>query len=314
VNGNGKGDPPLAQYLASVGKVRDALRDMVESGGDSTKVNDEARAANDLTKRLMLETLDDRTRTLIHELFESPIALAGGSAVKGSGESLSKAWGEEVYAAYKKSIAGRYPFARSGADANLADATEFFKDGGVLWGFYQGKLAKIAPRAGDKFHADKPYEKVLGAGFLRCLHDAATWSGALFPPGAQGPQMTFEVRPQPVGRGVSEVTLEIDGVAKTYRNGPEERWPFTWPGPGKTHGVRLAIKGAEGPIADVSFPGEWGLLHFLDSGKLARSGGGVYALLFAMKGGAEVRLDVRPSRTQNPIADRPTLVCPQGVR
>jgi type VI secretion system protein ImpL len=314
VQGTGKGEPPLTQYLAELGKLRDAMRDMVESGGDSQKVADEARAANDLTKRLMLETLDDRTRVIVRDLFEQPIALAGGSAIRGSGESLSRAWSEEVFGTYQKSIAGRYPFVRGGSDATLADATEFFKEGGVVWGFYQAKLAKLAPRAGDNFHPEKSYERVFGGGFLKCLHDAAVWSAALFPPGAQAPQMSFEVRPQPVGRGVSEVTLEIDGVSRTYRNGPEERWPFTWPGTGKVHGVRLSTKGAAGPIDQIAFPGEWGLLHFFDAGKLAKSSGGVFALVLPLKSGAQVRIDIRPSRSRSPITDRPTLACPQGVK
>src|SRR5262249_35799900 len=157
-------------------------------------------------------------------------------------------WAEEVYSFYAKGIAGRYPFSRSGSDASLSDASDFLREGGVLWTHYQQKLAKYITRNGNRFHVEKPYDSGYSPALLRCLENAATWTSVLFPSGSQTAQITLEVRPQPVARTVSEVALEVDGVSKVYRNGPEEHWSFTWPGKGKNRGVKLAIKGANGVI------------------------------------------------------------------
>jgi type VI secretion system protein ImpL len=316
VGAPGAKDAPISQYLTELAKLRDALRDAVETGGDPAKVNDEARAASDLTKKLLLETLDEPNRALIRGLLEAPIASVSSSVVKGSGESLSTAWREEVFDVYRKTVQGRYPFAPKGADASLADVTEFLKPGGVLWAHYDSKLAKLVPRQGTHFHPAKPYDRIFGGAFLHCLESGAAWSDALFPSGAQKAQVDFEVRPQGVASGVGEVELEIDGQKRVYRNGPEERWPFKWPGEGK-HGVRLVLRGRTGELGRLEIPGDWALLRFLDAGKLTSAGDGLLKYEWTvgkMGGGIHVPLVLKPSRAANPLHQRPGFNCPAGVR
>jgi type VI secretion system protein ImpL len=311
VGASGAKDSSLGQYLVGLGKLRNALSDFVEDGGDGTKLNDEVRAANELTRKLLLETLDESGRSMVRGLLEGPIGSASASVVKGSAESLSAAWAEEVYAPYKRSLWARYPFGK-GADAPMADVVEFLKAGGVLWGFYAAKLGKLLPRQGVKFHPAKSYQRVFGPHFLRCLEAAAEWTDALVPPSAQKLQVDFEVRPQGVAQGVGELELEIDGQRRVYKNGPEEHWTFHWPG--DKPGVTLVLRGRTGEVARLSVPGEWALLHFLDAGKLVSSKNGLYTYEWTLaKGAIKVPIVFKPARSVHPLHARPPLVCPSGV-
>ncbi|HJZ87861.1 MAG TPA: type VI secretion system membrane subunit TssM [Polyangia bacterium] len=303
-------DAPLTQYLTALGKVRDAMRAAVEEGGDAAAVNNEIRTAKELTSRLMLETLDTQTASIIRSLFEQPLMFAAGGAGQSLASGLSDAWKGDVIAFYQKSIHGKYPFARSSSEATLADVTEFFKEGGKFWSFYEQKLSKLVARTGDnKFHPQKPFEHLFSGAFLHCLETAAAWSSALFPPGAQALQVDFEVRPQPVGSGVGEVDIEIEGQKRSYRNTPEERWTFKWPGE-KTHNVVLGLKGQSGPIPGIEGKGEWALFHFMDIGKL-KPGSSTYE--WTLKD-IKVPLVIRPMRSQNPLTARPgPLNCPDRV-
>jgi type VI secretion system protein ImpL len=312
--GRGQQDPPVVQYLAQLARVRDALRQISEAGGsDALRLGEEIRGADELTSRLLLDTMDEHTRPLLRNLLEQPLHHATITVHASTGDEMSQSWREGVFTPFQRGLLGRYPFSRQGSDATLADTTDFLREGGVLWSYYQDKLAKYVVRSGEHFHPDKPYQKVFGAGLLGCLQTGWIWTSSLFPPGAQAPQVQFEAQTQPVGREISEVRLEIDGQVHSYRNGPAERWPLKWPGE-KVHGVKLAVYGKAGPIETLTFPGEWGLLHFFDAGKVIGTKGGVYQMVWELKTGAQVQLDFKPARSSNPLSRRPSMSCPTRVR
>jgi len=311
----GKADAPLGQYLAVLSRLGTAMRSEQEMGaGESTKASDETRAAQEFTQRLLNEAMDEQTRSMVGQLFEQPVSLSTQTTIRTSSDRLSGSWGQGVFSAYSNSIAGRYPFAHHGPDATIADSSEFLRENGLLWKHYDQHLARYLPRDGVIFRPEPRYGKMFSGSLLSCLHSAAMWQNALFPTGAATPQFAFEVRPQPVGSNVGALTLEIEGKKNTFRNTPEERWHYEWPSATKKHGARLSVAGANGVIDALQFQGEWAPFHLFDAAHMVKASGGIYQLTWTLKTGAQVRLDIRPERTANPLQRPPPLTCPAQVR
>ncbi len=118
----------------------------------------------------------------------------------------------------------------------------------------------------------------------------------------------FEVNLHSVSPTIAEVTFEVDGVAHTYKNEPEQWTRVTWPG--KAHGARLRVRGASGLDEELSRPGDFGLFRLLDAadvvpGKAAGRAEGTPTLVatwdLRAARAAVVKLDLRPARNEHPL-------------
>lgn len=90
--------------------------------------------------------------------------------------------------------------------------------------------------------------------------------------GGSDPQSTFELQPIPTP-GLTEYTIEIDGQALRYRNGPQEWATFIWPNARGPAGARITAVGSDGRSVEVTnFPGKFGLERFISSAQKQRNG------------------------------------------
>ena len=102
-----------------------------------------------------------------------------------------------------------------------------------------------------------------------------------------------------VSESVSEVTLQIDGASKTYKNTPQEWLHFSWPANDpKKRGGTLNVRGSNGLDEEITRPGDFGLFRLLDSASSMESGGkGVTTVMWTLQSqNAWVRMDFRPTR------------------
>jgi type VI secretion system protein ImpL len=302
----GTGPPPvaaLAIYQEQLAFVRDALQSSSE-GSDSAALVAAVTAARTKVQALIGGQAGGGN-PLLRPLLLPPIEAATSSARRESSKDAAMKWCSAVALPFRRNLAPRYPFARNGEDAALADVAEFFRpNSGVLWGFYAEKLRDQVPRAGDGFQCARQLgECAFRPELLEFLKRSQQITGALFPGSAAEPAVAFSVRIRPA-RGIAKIFLEVDGQRVEYLNWAERWHPLTWPKPGKP-GASLKAIAADGREEALQRDGEWGLFRLLEAGTTkAEPGARELAVAFSLPLlGATIHIDLRPARSETPFFD-----------
>ena len=329
----GDAPPPtsLTQYMGVIGKLIGVLTDL----RDQSKQQDPKALAIELeqayrTTSTLLAEQDGFTRPLLSPLLMRPIALAWGAINQDIGGGQGGLWEMQVWQKWNQKLEKKYPFAPlAQEDATVADFSEFFKPGtGTLWGFYDQNLKGSLEKKGASFVPAKRFGSQIGYTnpFIKCLEKAAEVTDVAFP--AKGtPEsalMQFEVNLHSVSEDVSEVTFEVDGAAKTYRNEPEQWLKVLWPAPdAQSRGGRLRVRGYSQLDEEIIRPGDFGMLRLFDAASIkpgtAKGGGGGPVLIatweLRTQKGAFVKMEIRPSRQEHPFKDGlfKSLNCPRTI-
>jgi type VI secretion system protein ImpL len=293
---------PIDLYLEQLAFVRDALQATLEGGPAGPLVERVAAARTRI--RALVDTAEIGWRPRLEALLWPPLDAASGDAVRKGAEGASNDWCATVAQPFRRSLAGRYPFAPGGEDAALADVAEFFRPGGVVWGFYDQALKTDVQRAGEGFK----FARQLGghSGFrgelLTFLERAQEVSRSMFPAGSPEPKVELSVRIRPTP-GVAVVILDVDGQRFEYRNGPEEWFRVSWPGKGKSSGASLRARTSAGREEVVQQDGEWGLFRLVEAGKLkGEPGMRDFAVSWPLPSlGTSLTVDFRPARSESPF-------------
>jgi type VI secretion system protein ImpL len=314
-------DPPaataLAQYEGSLRKLVAALTDHEQKGADARgeikAVETEFQQAYQATLQLIAD-LDAPTRELIQDLLLKPITLSWSSVVHDAAGVSGALWEMSVYRACETRILGRFPFDPNATrDATVEDFADFFRPStGVLWRFYDQNLKTAVQKRGDsyvpvqRFGQRNPYT----ATFLDFLSKSDAISSTMFQGDGKTPELTFSINLHSVSAEVSEVTFEIDGVSHTYKNTPEDWMSITWPAKdAKARGARVRVRGFSGLVEEIPRMGNFGLFRLLAVGNLQPGTAGgrpdevrtLVATWTMQSQQATVRMDLRPSRSDNPF-------------
>ncbi len=304
----------LVQWEALIGKLVGALTDFRDgaASSDPKRMNDVFQEAFRTTSSLMSEQ-DGFTRPLLSPLLMQPITLAWSNVVKDAGVAAEATWEVGVWSKWQEKLEGKYPFGASRTDAKLEDVLHFFTaDDGGLWGFYNESLKATLDRNGTTFVPSRRFKSSIGysAAFLdQCLKRGAAITDALYAPKAADAAVAFDVNLHSVSSTIAEVTFEIDGVAHTYKNEPEQWIHMTWPGK-SAHGARLRVRGAGGVDEEIARPGDFGLFRLLDAGEVAlgkaagrAEGASTLTATWELRAAhAVVKLDLKPARNEHPLA------------
>lgn len=289
---------PIDVYQEQLVFLRDALQTQ-RDGGDPAALAARSQQASTRVKALVDSV--EGWRPLLARLLWSPIQASMTEGAAGAAGGAAQKWCP-IPTAFQRTMAQRYPFARSGDDAAIADLAEFFRPSGILWSYYNEALKGQVERTTDgfRFAAQGGAPVALRPDLLPFLKKADDITRSLFPSGASEPTVAFSVRIRPAP-GVAATSLEIDGRRVEYRNGPEEWYQFTWPG--KAPGAVLRARATDGREETIQRDGEWGFFRLLEAGKI-RGDPGVrdFAIAWSMPGlGATVILDFRTARTESPF-------------
>jgi len=308
--------PPtgLSQYQGQLAKLVATLTELRdnEASSDPKAATAAFQDAAKATSALLTEQ-DGFTRPLLSPLLLNPIQLAANCVIGDAGRVAGAQWEDQVWKKWHDKLDGHYPFTNSNSDAPLQDFVDFFHPGdGVLWSFYDATLKSTLDRNGNKFSASRRLRSAVPftPEFLNtCLSRGQDITDVVFPPKSDGALVSFDVNLHSVSEKVAEVLFEVEGVSRTYRNEPERWLTVTWPGKG-AHGARLRVKG-EGLNEEIGRQGDFGLFHLLDAADVKQGtaggsdkGGAVLVATFDIKGTkppAQVKLDIKPSREQNPL-------------
>jgi len=220
-------------------------------------------------------------------------------------ETINQKWCTEVYTPFKKNLLNRYPFKRDGADALLGDLSEFFRDKGILWSFYERELKPDIPQVGDRFkwaHKEgiQP-ASIYNPQLLTFLARAYEVKSALFPISSPDVRFTFQIQGK-TSTSVSELKLTVDGDKFEYYNQSKAWQPMTWPGT-KDHGAFLSAKPvrATAPL-QMAQPGDWGFFKLLEQGTIRNTSSDSFTIAWRPPNAeSDVEVDIKPGRSQTPF-------------
>jgi type VI secretion system protein ImpL len=252
-----------------------------------------------------LEDADARTVDSLSNLLRAPIRNVWSMIIVVAQKDLDRTWKNQVYFAFRESLAGRYPFAREGQDASMRDIGEFFRTGGTLSTFVNQDLRPFVERKGKSWEA----RSWLGIGmdfnpdFLRVMERTALILTTMFKPGDSTPNMGFGVYPMP-NPALSESALNVDGAEYRYRNGPQEWQSFTWPGSNPSARVR-GVRAGSLASGELYVEGPWGFLRLLSQAQLTHRSDGSFVAAWSLRDSSGQRMTVsfqiRPDRYANPF-------------
>jgi type VI secretion system protein ImpL len=249
-------------------------------------------------------------------LLLDPVAFSWASVVHDAGGAAGGLWEMSAWKTWSTKLEGAYPFAENATtDVKIEDFAEFFKpEKGQLWSFYEQSLKGSLERQGNDFVPSRRFKAQVGYSneFLGCLRRAAKITDATFGADPKAPLVTFEVNLHSVSPDISEVTIEVDGVSRTYTNTPEEWLTVNWPAKdAKARGGKVKVRGISGMSEEIVRSGDFGLFHLLDAadvrpGVVPGKGGDAAVLIATWKlksqPDSNVKIDFKPQKTDAPLA------------
>ncbi len=289
-------------YQEQLAFVRDALQTYVDDPTAAEPLLARLQAARTRVRSL-IETQEVGFRPRFDALLWPPINGASASSTSALAGEKGSQWCTSVVLPFQRTLNQRYPFAKQGQDAALADLAEFYRPGsGIIWAFYESALKRDVPQVGGQFSLQQGAS--VGAMYkqelVRFLNRSLYLTSVLFPPRAEKPRVDFEVRVRP-SPGIAQVLFTIDGQVVDFHNGPEKWIRIAWPGEGGKPGASLRVKGAS-IDETLAQDGEWGLFRLLDKGTVsANPGERFFTVRFRLRTQNDVTIDVRPARSENPF-------------
>jgi type VI secretion system protein ImpL len=330
-----EGEPPppakLGAYVASLEQLAGEMT-VIEEGPASA----DTKAATALFEKTVKETesgilaLDRTGQILMRDLLLNPLRQSYKAMVHSAGGAASGLWEVVVWPTYRDSIRNRYPFNLAAKrDASYEDAVAFLRPReGVLWGFYEQYLSSFHSKLNHQFipatslagtpRPAKPYSP-FNPNMYNCLERADEITDALWPGGVgESPKVMFQVNLKDVSPIVSEVTFEIDGQKKVYRNEKTFWKPFEWPGPDGPPGAAIVVRGAGGLAEEVRRDGPWGLFRLFEAGTTTaeKDNDQMFTVEWQMTAPpVVVRMQVKPQRANHPFAPSffRNMNCPPSI-
>jgi type VI secretion system protein ImpL len=279
-----EGEPPppsgLGAYVRQLEQLAGEMQ-VVEEGppdADTKKARElfEKAVADSEAKVLALDRFGQE---LMRDLLLNPLRQSYRAMVRSAGGAASGLWEVEVFPSYRDGIRSRYPFTSAAKrDATFEDVVAFYKPKeGVLWAFYEAYLKGFHRKVAHKYIPDtalagtpRPARRFtpFNPNLYNCLERSDEITDALFAAGSGGdPKVVFYVNLTSASPIVSEITFELDGVKRVYRNEKEFWRKFEWPGAEAAGaGAALRIRGAGGLDEELRREGPWGLWRLLESG------------------------------------------------
>jgi len=172
---------PLDLYQEQLAFVRDALQATLDGGPPGALMERVSAARTKI--RALIDSAEIGWRPRLEALLWPPLDAASRDTAKQAASGASLEWCAAVSKPFRRSLAGKYPFNPGGDDSAIADLAEFFRPGGIVWGFYDGALKADVQRTGDGFKFARQLGGVSGfrGELLSFLARAQDVTATLFP-------------------------------------------------------------------------------------------------------------------------------------
>ncbi len=232
--------PPREGAIANASSAADQIKIQVQQMAQGFNAEGAARPVSGSVERLLMAPIQQ---------VEGLLTALPGADANAKAQSFCARFGPLVR---------RFPFnPRATQEASVSEVSAMFKPGSsALWSFYDEKVRELLVPQGEG------YGRVVGAAvqptreFELFFNRAAEISRALFSGEGSGPEIMFELRPEPTTL-IPEVRVEIDGQTQTVSATSRASRTFVWQGAGARSAridatvgrTRVTVAQAQGPWA-----------------------------------------------------------------
>jgi type VI secretion system protein ImpL len=293
------GGAPIDGTLAKIGVLQQQLKSIGTGVGEISPAAALAKAGGgEAVKSLQLDA------SLLPPPINALVAqVAGHSEVLTVGQArgdLDQRYREQVVRECSEVVSGRYPFARaSGVDVPLADFGRLFGPGGVFDGFFKDNLSPLVDTSRTPWSWRAGATAAGSATMLHQFEQAQAIRDNYFRPGAQLPELHFNVSPDDLDSAATRVLLEFDGQSIDYRHGPSRSVPVAWPGP--SPGVAaVTFEDRSSARPNLAFQGPWAFFRLLDAAQMHAETDVHYTATF-QTGGHSARFVIEANSIRNPF-------------
>jgi type VI secretion system protein ImpL len=228
----------------------------------------------------------------------------------GGYEQIDRNWREQLFPKARALEQG-FPFTDSSAQTPVTDLAKYLNPvNGQFTTFFNERLATSMEEVQGKWKLKESGAVKLSEGFVNYLNSAKELREALFAAGGGQPEVSYEIKLQPVTG--TDIRIEVDGNSVETRGTSPQATKFIWPARTGTSGARILVI-RNGQQTEASFPGEWGLFKMFAAGKPTEAGQNQFQMSWSV-GSVQVRAMLQPSSATNPFERRRFLQlrAPQG--
>lgn len=307
---------PISEYRASLDQVLRALElksddQLAQAAKSILTGKDEVgldKAEQDVSR--MLEAFKTAAARDAAKVLGQPLGNLRAMLYGGGYEQIEKGWREQLYPKASALESG-FPFKDSSSETPVTDLARFLNPAnGQLTVFFNERLASSFEEGQGELKLKDAGAVKLSGGFVGYINNARRLRDALFAGGGQQPEVSYEIRLQPVSG--ADARIEVDGGSVETRGTSQQSAKFVWPARAGASGARIVvIRG--GQQSEAAFPGEWGLFKMFAAGSPSATEGNQFQLTWRV-GSSVVRATLQPSSATHPF-DRKLFTrmrAPQG--
>jgi type VI protein secretion system component VasK len=307
---------PISEYRASLDQVLRALElksddQLAQAAKSILTGKDEVgldKAEQDVSR--MLEAFKTAAARDAAKVLNQPLGNLRAMLYGGGYEQIEKGWREQLYPKASALESG-FPFKDSSSETPVTDLARFLNPAnGQFTVFFNERLANSFEEGQGALKLKDAGAVKLSEGFVGYINNARRLRDALFAGGGQQPEVSYEIRLQPVSG--ADARIEVDGGSVETRGTSQQSAKFVWPARAGASGARIVvIRG--GQQSEAAFPGEWGLFKMFAAGSPATAEGNQFQLTWRV-GSSLVRATLQPSSATHPF-DRKLFTgmrAPQG--
>jgi len=245
------------------------------------------------TLRQQAAALPPGLRALVLQIAQAPEVVD----ITGATQEIEELYNQQIVPACSRLIAGKYPFASSQTDVQLADFATVFGYDGLFDKFFADHLEKQVDTSGSEWTwrpgSVSPSRQLLGQ-----FQAARRVRDMFFTPGSKTPEVRFFVTFSDLDSNAERFVLQIDGQNLDDKH---LKQPVSWPGPVPGH----ATSTFESRYFDPTKPygGPWAWFRMIDDTREGAPDLEQRILLRIQNRYHRVRVTVEPSRASgNPFA------------
>jgi type VI secretion system protein ImpL len=307
-------------YQEQLYYVRDALQKYLDNPAETEQL--QARMSE---ARVKVRSLIDQQPVGFRPWFEAllwpPIERAAVSGTTAIAGGISDNYCNDLYAEYRRTIAGRYPFNRDGQDLPLTDFGNFYKPKeGRVWQFVGARMANALKLDGDRYTFTRELgqdgSSMYSNRLLEFFQASQDVTRSFYATGAIAPSIEFEVRVHP-SPSVALTQFTVGGKTAEHYNGPERWKTLSWPGERPEDGAGIVIRGANGMHERMRHEGPWALFRLIEAGTVTSGAGRVFTVAWELQThDVTLQVDFQPKRGESPFfgvpgrSNRPTFLDP----
>ncbi|MBR8315946.1 type VI secretion system membrane subunit TssM [Burkholderia dolosa] len=219
----------------------------------------------------------------------------------------------------RRTIDGKYPFARSSQEVDVEDFNRMFAAGGVFDEFFQKSLANYVDTNAKpwRYKSLSPGMPPIKGPSLEPFERASAIREMFFrDQGAKRMAWKMDAKVAAIDPEITELLIDVDGQTQRYVHGPVMPFALSWPGPRGGAMAEVAARPAIRPdTSTIVTTGPWALFRLIERGRLTGTASASRLTLDFDFDGRHAALELMTSGQSNPLTSNllTDFQCPGGL-